>query len=557
MDKPSPYSQSLRVRDVLQSAKFKKYKGASSNQDVEGTDHLKTDNLNACESVGGSIHGETKPEVDEKREESSSKSSNGHRQHVEIEQNHKIRPKKECKESSEKKKGEKEIRTTRNTEATSSPNISSTIPAHGPANLQKQKFMNTVRKRSVNHLVAVEDDVTISSRSSGRSNHQQQRQKAMVSNPRMLEQKKEPKVVQPKGQNFESSFNLKKALQSNKNISTSTIERILAIESECRKELMNQNPTLFKREYSNYPLRSEVIFDNPVHSDFNVMDYNNPGENNIVSNHVEVSPRDKAKEIIARRNISKYPEAFRKLVLAPSPQRAPVPVPNPLPVPVMKHGVRLQGPNIQTQSLRSFPTQVNNIPYKYQVRNLANSRLLRNAQSERGMNYASAERLRYHTNPPPILEPKTPISPLYRSQNAVGMKSNLLVKNRQSPRTVVHNRGVEYEKSSPRESTPGRVMNFSDIMSKMDRAYMSLSRPFVPAQQHAAVRKPTLTSTRKNNYAVTRRYQSPVSSHPRSSISSTSSRSSSVSSRSSSTFGSTSYSESHEVSDDSFVSSQS
>jgi hypothetical protein len=143
---------------------------------------------------------------------------------------------------------------------------------------------------------------------SSRPSSQQQRKQSPPILTAFVSKPKEVGIIKEIEAASETPLNLRKVLQSNKNISPATIQSILAIENEARKELDNDEYTSFQKELFQQNLQNESCYFHEQSSPcFDVKENNGlEGTNIIVSDNNYSYQRERAKEIVAKRKFGKY-----------------------------------------------------------------------------------------------------------------------------------------------------------------------------------------------------------------------------------------------------------
>jgi hypothetical protein len=364
----------------------------------------------------------------------------------------------------------------------------------------KQKFLVAVKKRSTNQI-NVNDNILFPTERNGPNELEHAKQRFPVTMSHSYRSTAEDEATGRIGsaETKESSFNLRRVLQSNKSISPATIERILAIESETRKELGNKISDSFQTPYSKQDLKNQVAFDDSKLRSFNFMEQNSSRRNDMYLVKYEVSQKEKAKEIIAKRRLSKQSHTISNpagLYLQPSP------------MPDMKE-IQWHGPMNHTQSYRSLPNQY--VPQKHHLASLVKNQYLgasiplpmKNVMDKTPIHNAYA----YHHRPnfPSVMLPG--------NQGMVGTMANVYDKRGPSPQPVQYRR-VQNIKRSPNQSPP-KMMSFPNVMMKMNDAYTSFARPFISKPINAARRHPndSLPRNKMNGQRGAPIQKSPVASN--------------------------------------------
>jgi hypothetical protein len=354
----SSYIQTPRVRAVLKSTKFHKYKGLSSKNAAAVVES----NYSPAAAGKGYESGDSSTSnrqnqkipkrVNEKRDESDS---------VQLASRDTKLSRKESRDDVKKHTTTKEGMESKprmgKIKSTQSQSKKSLIQTHDDSADLRLKFMKAVEKRSTKHYER-SDNAT-----SSRPNSQQQRNQSPPILTSYISKPKEGGMIKGSETSLESYLDLRKVLQSNKSISPATIESILAIEYEARKELDSEEYTSFQQELSkqNMEKNQDNFHDKSYHPNMQMMQNDTSGINIVVLGTGNPNQREKAKEIIAKRKLGTFSNTYSEQLKALSQAS------------LMSNLNRsIHAPSNQSYSYRSFVPD-RNVSYGYQPRMIINN----------------------------------------------------------------------------------------------------------------------------------------------------------------------------------------
>eukprot|EP00557_Chaetoceros_sp_GSL56_P007914 CAMPEP_0176488674 /NCGR_PEP_ID=MMETSP0200_2-20121128/6844_1 /TAXON_ID=947934 /ORGANISM="Chaetoceros sp., Strain GSL56" /LENGTH=491 /DNA_ID=CAMNT_0017885691 /DNA_START=291 /DNA_END=1763 /DNA_ORIENTATION=- len=291
MERPT----SSRLRDVLKSSKFQRYKGfTSSTKDVEigsRNDAPAAGKMNGYESGDRST---LTPEIQRIPQKGQGKRNDSDRMKSTYQDTKKVHQ--ECRDDIHMIRKESMYSEVRSTPE------NSLIKARGDPENLKSKFLKAAQKRSTSRQSERRHDTA-----SSRPNSQQRRNQTPPVLTSYISKPKEAEIVKKDEPIVDSSMSLRQLLQSNKSISPETIERIMAIENEARQQLDHNQYTSFQTELSKQTSQKDNFHSYgsfPPNS--NLIENEGLGRNTMVSFFSISNQREKAKEIIAKRQLGKY-----------------------------------------------------------------------------------------------------------------------------------------------------------------------------------------------------------------------------------------------------------